>query len=796
MYNREAARYARWAAWAAALIVLIVAGVYGGRVVREARARRHGPVPVPASVQQQSAQISFSKVEQNRTVFTIRASHATEYKDRNRSLLEDVWITIYGKKGERDDNIHTRECSYEPETGDVRCEGEVQIEIGSTKSAAGKDVASNSSLEVTTSNLLFNRNTGEASTQAPVQFRFAGGSGRGVGVSYSTSDSMVRVEHSVEFDIAPSAATDNSPISATGASLEIRRNQRTAVLDGPALVREGDRELSAGAISVELDAEYRAQRVTAEGNPRIRAMEGDANEAVSADRFEASLSATGHVERIIADGQVSASRQAATGSDHFSAGHTEFEMLPAGNLIKQMIATGGVEAESRKGGDSQNLKTGALRVYFSAASGHGSPRSDAKGAGPVSDQKIERAETLAPATIESKTGADVTTLHAKQFVAEAGPDGRLSELFGHSGVDIRRQANHGNEDVILARELVATFGAHGEWDTLDETGDVHFSEAGAGREATAARARVVRATDQVTLEGSPVISDSMSRSTASRVVFNQKTGEVNASGGVVSTYIPSAAGDSVDLGSGAAHVSADSLSGSASGGHVVYAGHARLWQGAAVLDSDRIELWRDTKKMQAIGHVVAVFPQIGGPFAALPGSKLASRQASSSQPILWKVRAPMLTYLADEGKARFEGGVQADSSEGSLESMTLEVFLGPATAPSGGNKGSRPISGALPTTSLENGGKTQLSTDGRQLNRVVAQGNVVVRQGDRRGMAERAEYTAADGKFVLSGGQPTLANAVSDTTTGHSLTFFVASDTILIDSQEGSRTLTKHRIEK
>jgi hypothetical protein len=28
------------------------------------------------------------------------------------------------------------------------------------------------------------------------------------------------------------------------------------------------------------------------------------------------------------------------------------------------------------------------------------------------------------------------------------------------------------------------------------------------------------------------------------------------------------------------------------------------------------------------------------------------------------------------------------------------------------------------------------------------------------------------------------------------LTFFVANDTILIDSQEGLRTLTKHRVEK
>ena len=792
MYNREAARYARWAAWAAALIVFIVAAVYGGRTLREARARRHGPAPVPASVQQQSAQVSFSKVEQDRTVFTIRASHATQYKDQNRSLLEDVWITIYGKEGERSDNIHTRECSYEPETGYVRCEGQVQIDIGSTKSAPGDAVASNASLEVTTSNLLFNRNTGEASTKAPVEFRFASGSGRGVGISYSTSDSTVRVEHSIEFDLAPSAATDGMPITATGTSLEVRRSQRTVVLEGPALVRQGDRELSAGTISVQLDNKYHAERAIAEGSPRIRATEGGASEVVSADRFEASLNTSGRVERILAAGEASASRTTTAGdSDHFSATQVEFDMLPEGNLIKQMIATGGVEAESRKGSDSQLLKTGALRLIFSGAGARGSESSVAKRDRALTTQKIEMAETLAPATIESKTGADTTTLRAKRFVAQADRDGRLSKLLGHSGVDIRRQTNHKNEETISAAELAATFDPHGEWDTLDETGNVHFSQA--GREATAANAHVVRATDTVTLEGAPVISDSMSRSTAGEVVFNQRTGELSATGGVASSYMPTAEGDAVSLGSGAAHISADKLSGSASSGHVVYTGRARLWQGAAVLDCDQIEVWRDAKKMQATGHVVAVFPQAGGPFAGLPGNKLASRQASSSQEVLWKVRAPMLTYLADEGKAHLEGGVQADSSEGSLESRSLDVFLGPATATS---SGAQPLTSPSSSTSPERRPESQVTAVGRQLSRVVAKGGVVVRQGERRGMADQAEYTAAEGKFVLSGGQPTLANAFSDTTTGHSLTFFVASDTILIDSQEGSRTLTKHRIEK
>jgi len=152
--------------------------------------------------------------------------------------------------------------------------------------------------------------------------------------------------------------------------------------------------------------------------------------------------------------------------------------------------------------------------------------------------------------------------------------------------------------------------------------------------------------------------------------------------------------------------------------------------------------------------------------------------------MLWKVLAPMLTYWSDQGKAHLEGGVVASSAQGYLESRTLDLFLNPAT----------PVPGAAVPAAASK--PPAAAPGGRQLERALAQGRVVVRQGDRRAMAEQAEYTAADGKFVLSGGDPTIADASSDTTKGHSLTFFVANDTILIDSQEGSRTLTKHRVEK
>jgi LPS export ABC transporter protein LptC len=775
--NREAARYARWAVIAAGLVALAAAGVYVERAVQRARARRAAPVPVPASVERRSAEFSFSKVEQDRTVFTIRASHATQFRAEDRALLEDVWITIYGRDGSRNDNIHTRECSYEPLSGVARCKGEVQIDVESAKAAPGEPAAK--ALELKTSDLSFNRDTGEASTPAPVEFHFPAGQGRGVGVSYSTRDSIVRVEHAVEFDLAASERTGGLPVTATGSSIEVRTKDRTAVLEGPAIVRQGSRELSANKISVELDENNRARRAVAEGHPQVRATDVGGRIEVSAARFEAWLNPAGWVERVIGDDGFTGMRQTAAGSDRFSAARVEFAMLPQSNLLKDMTASGGVTAELQRAGASQRLKTEALRVTFSTSGRRG--QSTDRKAGPTTAQtadrqQVESIETLAAAMIESKSGDDTTTLKATKFVAQLGPGGRLDKLFGHSDVEIRRQIGTAAPQILSAEELAATFGANGEWDTVDESGNVHFEQA--DRRASAARARIVRATDTITLDGAPVISDSIGRTTAGSVAINQKSGDVRATGGVVSTYLPAARGDAVSLGSGPAHISAETLSGSVKAGHVVYAGHARLWQGEAVLDAEKIELWREEKKLQAAGHVVAVFPQSTGPLAVTFGRTPGPSEGKPTGPTLWKVRAPLLTYWGDQARAHLQGGVVASSLQGSLESRTLDVFLG--AAPAQGRH--------LP--------RTQGAIGGRQLSRVLARGNVVVEQGGRRGVAQQAEYTAADGKFVLSGGQPTVTDNSSNTATGHSLTFFVANDTILIDSQEGSRTLTKHRIEK
>ena len=765
-----------------------------------ARARLNQPAAVAATVEQQSNEFSFSKVENDRTLFTIRASRATQFKDENRAaVLEDVWITIYGREGNRNDNIHTRECNYEPKSGAVHCQGDVQIDLSAAVPAAGKTPASeknvkpaatepkaSQAIQITTKNLSFDRESGEASTSEPVQFRFPEGQGHAVGVTYDSRDATVRLEHDVEIDTVASEKTGGLPVTATGGSLEIRRNERIVLLNTPAMVRQGSRELAAGKISIQLDADFHAQHAIAEDQPSVRSKTADGEFAATGERFEGFLNPGGFIDRIIADGKVNGTNRTKTGNDAFSMSHADFTMQGKQNVIKDMAATGDVSFDSQQGSDSRSLQTQSLLVKFGPGKQPGKER-------------VESAETLAPGTIISKTATDSTELRAKKFVTQFSAAGQMEKLFGYSGVEIRHQIGSAAPQISSATELVATFAANGEWDTLDEKGNVKFQQA--DRQASAARARVSRATDTIAMEGSPVLSDAVSRTTASNVTIDQKSGDIRATGGVVSTYTPAAQGNAqgsaqstpMTIGAGAGHISAQMLTGSTTSGHVIYTGHARLWQGDSVLQANQIEVWRDEKKLVATGNVVAVFPQASGPeaktFASPAAHPAAQGKVSGSNaphpPTLWEIHAPALTYWSDTGKAHLEGGVTANSQEGSMDSQTLDVFL---TAVPAAHQGTQ--AAPAPATAIAG------SSGAHQLDHALALGGVTVRQADRQGKAEQAEYTAADGKFVLSGGSPIITDASSDTTTGHSLTFFVANDTILIDSQEGSRTLTRHRVEK
>ena len=739
MQNREAARYARWSAGVAITIALVVAAVFvHGRLANRA-ARKNLPPSVPPSVTQESTGFTYSKNVGGHTLFTIRASQATEYKDKNRSLLENVSITIYGPEGKRNDSVRANECSYEPVTGSIRCQGTVQIDLRNAAKNAAANTASRG-MHFETSDILFDRDSGKVTTQNNVTMRFPGGAGQATGVLYDPQTEDARLQSNVQLTMTPPANSHALPVNVAGSALEFRRSDGTLRLLGPVRAEQGQRVLSASALEIDLDAQMHPRAVVASGNPEMTAKDARGTAFLAANQMEASF-VDGAIEKIAADGNVRGNTRSRGGENHISAEHVDLTMAAKDGATQptEMLARGNVQVAMQQGAAKRNLRTEALRIDFVPADGRRGVR-------------VASAETLAPGQIVTSKSGESDTISGGKLIAAFDAQSQLTQLHGASGVKVVHQSGSGAPQTTTAQNLTASFGASGEWETVEEDGGVKFQQA--GRAGQSEQAHISRPANQITLTGSASVADSTSRSSAAQIEINQKTGEVRAAGNVITTYF----GNTKNPGAAGGNISADQMNGSSATDHAVFSGHARFWQGSDVIQADTIEFWRNQQRAEARGNVVGAFPE-------LPPNT-AKMKSKAGPPTVWQVHAPKADYLGDAGRVELTGGVMAQSSQGSISSQTLTLFLSAAA-------------------------KQQ-----QKLERAVAEGGVRIEQNGRIGTAERGEYVARDGKFVLSGGKPALFDGSGNTTTGRELTFFLASDTILVDSQKGPRTITKHRVEK
>lgn len=738
MKRSEAARYARWSAAVAFAIAVLAAGIYLHRQIAERRVQRSSPPPVPGNVQQQSSQFSYSKVVGDKTLFTVRASRATEYKDQNRSMLQDVLITMYGRKGDRDDTISAHECSYLPATGQIQCQGEVQIQLSNKSSKAG---AAGGGMHLATRDISFDPVSEMVSTPDDISLQIPGGRGSATGVDYDTKNEVVKFKSNVQLFLGMPSRRLATPVSLQGSSLEYRRSDGLMQLSGPVTAQEGDARLNAGALTFQLDPEMNPSRLLADHGVQITDVAAGRSASLKAERMETVLGKKGAIDRISADGDVHAQQKTSSGERRFFAQHVELVAAnrDGRNEPRMLHAVGDIQADSQRDGVSQRLQTASLRVEFAPAQNK-------------SGLRVLSANTQTPGEIAFMRPGENDHLHAGKLTAEFNPQGQLIKLTGAEGANTSQQIGAKAPQVTSARDLTAAFSGSAGWARIDESGGFKFQQG--DRTASADRAIITRATNEIVLDGNASIKDASSNTSAAHIELNQTTGEVIAFGSVVSTYFAADGSRPVALGTGAAHISANHLVAHSASDSATYSEHARLWQGNVVLDAETIGIWKDQRKLQAQGDVHAAIPDV------------SRESGKTSTPVLWQVHAPNLAYWGSTGKIVLSGGVQAQSAIGAVSGETIEFLLAPD------------------------------SRGQQRLRRAAAAGNVRIQSNGRTGTADRGEYTAKDGKFVLSGGQPTLSDALGNTTTGRELTFFIANDTILVDSQKGSRTVTKHRVEK
>jgi lipopolysaccharide export system protein LptA len=794
MKRSEAAKYARWSATVALLLATLTAAVYLERKWVAHRETQKAPPAAPKDVTRLSSGLTFSKMDGNQKIFTVEASKATDFKDKDASLLEDVKITIFGKTGQRHDLIHTHSCQYEKAGGGIFCSGEVQLDLESATEAAREAQnpagATSQKIRVETRGVTFNRATGTAQTDQPVKFMLPSGNGEALGVEYHSEEGALRLLKDVQMLLVPpsnqgangKSAKTREPVEVTGKSLDFSRESRTMHLNGPVKAKTGTTQLVAGELTLMVDPAFRAQKLVAaagtmEKKPELTSQGKDGSANLVAETLTADFAPEGWLTRIEGAGSVQGSRHSGKGEEEFAANRASLELVPRLNQPKDLNLQGNVLLRTRANpqGQEKLLQTGALLVAFAPVE---------KG----QSSKLHRAETLAPGSIEwtdaqpqsggsppANAPPTKTKLQADKLDLTFGIDSKAKQLVATGNVLTERSALGRPLQTATAQSGVAQLLPSGGWSQMDLQGDVKLKEG--ERSAQADHALFQRSAQTAVLTGKALVRDATTETQAPRITFAQNSGDIRAEGGVRSTDF-AAKGSVTQLAPAPANLSADTLQASSKTGRALYTGHARFWQGDSVMEADSIELQRDTRILIATGNVRAVFPQTVS--EALPQAPAA--QAPPKKARLWHVSSGTLNYSEADGRAHLEKNVIAQSPEQRMRGAAVDLYFSRS-----GTAGANPKNVTLPANAAPG---TQ------QISRAVGTGGVTVDQGTRRAIADRGEYTAKDGKFVMSGGTPTIYDSSQGTTTGRQLTFFLADDTIIIDSENGSRTLTKHRVEK
>jgi LPS export ABC transporter protein LptC len=814
MLRSEAARYARWSAAVALLLASATAVVYLNRGWVRHVERKQAPPPTPVDVTRQSNGINFRQFDkQNQTViFEVQASKSTEFKGQDANLLEDVKITIFGKTGDRHDVIHTQSCDYGKEKGGIRCKGDVQLDLMSAEDA--KLVAQDPSqteartTHVETRDVTFDRTSGLAQTDQRVTFAFPHGSGDATGLEYKSEEGTVRLLRDVRLRLlqptgiggdkkAPRAEPrPGQEVHVKGVSLYFGRDTRLLYLQGPAEAETLTEHLTAGEITLTLDEDFRAQKLvattSAAGNtPELTSKGASGDMKLDADTLTAHFSPDGSVAKLDATGAVHGFRVGALEDDEAKADSGTLDMWPRFSQPKELHLSGSVvlKADLKKTGEARVLQTSAFRMAFTGGAEH-------------EPSKPQQAETLAAGAMEWTDAATPTNptartrLQGDKLVMDFAEEGKARLLQATGNVQTQRWIVGRPSQTATAHSGAAQMSAAGGWSQMDLQGDVKLKEG--DRSGQGEHAVFQRVSQTATLTGQAVARDTTTETHAPRITFVQDTGDIHAEGGVRSTDF-SSKDSAVRLAPVPSNITSDTLQANSKTGRALYTGHARLWQGDSVLEANSIELLRETRVLNAVGNVRAVFPQAagqpGGP-AAAPALDSGARQVNTAQvapkpnkPQLWHATCGSLTYLDNENRAHLLQNVVVQSADQKMRGPVLDLYF-TRSLNAGANGSNVANAGGTGPGGANTGGGAQ------QISRAVGTGGVIVDEGDRKATAERGEYTAASGKFVMSGGNPILYDGSAGTTTGRQLTFFLADDTIIVDSENGSRTLTKHRVEK
>ena len=808
----------RWFAVGAILMIATVAGMYFYARLSLRKAIHDIPAKIGLDIQQTADGFSISKSVEGRTLFTVSASKAVQYKVGGRAELHNVKIVIYGRDASRFDRISGDDFEYDPASGNISAKGTVLIDLeanpeGMRHSDQSPPAQAGSPIHLESNGLVFNKNTGDASAAGKVVFQTPQASGSAVGIEYVAKTGTMNLLSAVAMTVSRP-----QPVQLNADRGIITKQPREVVLTAVHMNR-AQQQMQSDHATFFLREDNTVDHILAEGNVQTELHGRSSSNSNSApqtetharsDRAELSLTGTrNQLTTAILSGNVQLISQGAQPAEA-SAGRVTLRFA-AQQLLKTVHAEDGVRLSQKSG------QGGALAVASARPASPGARDQDIgqdiEMTAPIMDflvkdgRLLERAETSGPPQIViTQPGANQkTVVTAAKFIAKFTDKNRLATLHGEpdakivatnlvatnivatnivamnpgSGRAINGKAftPEPSNRVSTSQMLDVVFRPEGGIDSITQSGNLIYVD---GPEKAWAQRGEYTVTDQMlVLTGSPRVVDNGMTTTAQTIRMNRTTGDAIAEGNVKSTYsdLKAQPDGGMLASSDPIHVTSHSMTAHHSPGVAVYTGDARLWQNANVVQAPSLQFDRDHRSLlaqtlSAPGVTQAIAPGIEA--SAQPVSTVLVQMDKTGKVTPIHITSARLNYADAERKIFLDGGVTAKGNDATLTAQQMTVFL-------------LPRSKSQPNTAMDHGSPGQVE-------RIVAENKVVVTQPARQATGERLVYTSADDMFVLTGGSPSIFDAERGKITGDSLTFFRHDDRVLVEGKETSPTVTRTQV--
>jgi lipopolysaccharide export system protein LptA len=795
-------RLRRWLAVIAILFTAVVAGMYFYARLRQHSVLGQVPGKISYDIKQTASGFQFSKSEAGRTVFTIRAKDVKEFKLNGRADLHDVSIVLYGRDTSRFDQIYGDDFTFDPKSGNVTAKGLVQIDLEANPSGnAAPDQATPKELKnpihLETTDLVFNRDSGDAHTDARVDFRTPQAAGWAVGVRYSAKSKTLTLASDVHLAISGENAAN---IFADHG--EITREPRVITLDHPRMERDSG-TLQSDEATFFLGRENEVERVVASGNvtatSKARPKGKKRTSKPSEDQEAEPVQARADNAELLLESKRNLLRTATlTGNVHLDRGGAQPIQGEAGKLVLDFVgqnvllkahASDGVKLTQREGTKSPNSSAPqdfdiiAPVIDFFVADGRRLDRAQTSGAA-----KIE----ILPAQNSRSPSPQHTVITAGRFDAKfaSTPESknRLTSIHGAPNAKIVSITPGAPGRVSTSQALDAAFLPEGGIASITQQGSVVYTDGLPPEKRTQAwadKAFYTPADRILLLTGTPRISDGGMTTTANKIRIDRTTDDAFAEGNVKSTYseLKEEPDGALLASSSPIHVTAETMTAHNSPATAVYEGNARLWQDANIISAPAIQFDRGNRSLVAQGNVsspvstVMVQARATGTSALVgehKSNKKSEKKMGQSSPIA--ISALKLTYLDADRRAHYEGGVTAKGTAFTATARDMEVYLQPRKLGANEPAINQPLSAPS------------------KLDHMVAQGNVVIEQPGRRAEGQTLNYTASDDRFVITGGPPSIFDAEHGKITGDSLTFFMTDDRVLVEGGGSTPVVTQTRV--